>query len=117
MAKAQKGQSPLLLRVMARFGEVEFKEGWLDRGSNGRHTAGLWESDGTITVNPIPETVDTVIHEILHDLFPNHSERAILSLTTKLRRQLSDEQLQTIYDEYRKRVTLSDRLQEIEDNK
>lgn len=117
MGKTKKGQSPLLLRVMARFGEVEFVEGWLDRGQSGRHTLGLWQSDGTVTINPIPEMVDTIIHEIIHDLFPDYSERAVCSLTGKLRRQLSDEQMQTLYEEYKRRVTLSDRLQEVEDTK
>lgn len=117
MAKKTKKKSPILLRVMARMGDLQFKEGYLSYGTNGRSTLGMWENDGTIVINPIPEVVDTIIHEILHDLFPHYSERAILSLTGKLYRQLSEEELQTIYDEYKKRVELSPRLQKIENEK
>ena len=102
---------------MARFGEVSFREAYIPNGPNGKATHGMWENDGTITVNPIPDVVDTLIHEILHDLYPDYSEQAIRSLTGKLWRQLSEDERQVMYDEYKKRVELSTRLQSIEDDK
>lgn len=106
MAKKKVGnQSPLLLKVMARFGEVTFKEQFIPGPDSKHYTYGLWEEGDTITINPIPSTVDTVVHEILHAIYPTYSERTILSLTRKLMRQLSDEQLQTIYAEYKSRLT------------
>ena len=94
--------SPLLLRLMARLGELEVQEKFLptERG----YVYGMTDGDGIIYVNPVPHIVDTVIHEILHEFFPKHSERAILSLTGKVMHQLSDADLQAIYSEYRRKI-------------
>lgn len=105
-------RSPLLLRVMARIGDASFKEEYIPRES-GRDIYGL-QLGNEITVNPLPHVVDTVIHEILHALFPAYSEQAIRSLTGKLCKRLSNDEIQTIYEEYRKRVNLSPRLEAAE---
>ena len=94
-------RSPLLLRLMARLGELEFQEAFIP-SEHGRYVYGL--TDGIITVNPIPHIVDTVIHEVLHEFFPRRSEHTILSLTGKLMRQLTDADLQAIYAEYQRKI-------------
>ena len=52
----------------------------------------------------MPHVVDSVIHELLHATYPLYSERAVRSMTGKLMKQLSDEELQAIYSEYRRKV-------------
>ena len=103
MPKAQR--SPLLLRLMARLGELEFEEGWIppEKGEHG-HIYGLWLAEGKILINPIPHVVDTILHELCHELKPNMSELGIRSLTGRLFKQLSDQELQTVYWEYRRKV-------------
>lgn len=93
----------LLLQLMSRLGELKFEEKYLPRHA-GRDTEGMWCSDGVVTVNPIPHIVDTVIHETLHEMFPKYSERAIRSLTGKLMKRLSEDEVQAIYKEYRRKV-------------
>ena len=96
-------RSPLLLKLMARIGELEFEECWIP-GIGGRHTEADWSSSGVIRVNPMPHVVDSVIHELLHECFPAYKERAVRSLTGKLMKQLSDAEIQAIYSEYRRKV-------------
>ncbi len=84
-------------------GEVEFQEQWIEPYS-GKDVYGLWTPDGVITINPIPHIVDTIIHELLHEAYPDWSERAVYSMTGKLMKQLTSEEMQTIYEEYRRKV-------------
>ena len=89
-------RSPLLLRLMARLGELNFEEKFLptETDTRGRNFVyGRTDYDGIIYVNPVPHIVDTVIHECLHEFFPKYAEHAICSLTGKLMRQLSDTDL------------------------
>src|SRR3990167_6698860 len=96
-----KRRSPLLLQLMARLGDVEIKEGYIPR-DGGRDIYGLWTNDGTIIINPIPHTVDSVLHELLHELKPDYNERAVRSVVGKLMKQLSEKEVQAIYLEYRR---------------
>lgn len=93
----------LLLQVMARLGELQFEEHYLPMYKN-CYTEGMWHQGGRIIVNPMPHVVDTVIHECLHEMFPKYSERAICSLTGKLMKQLSEDELQAIYAAYRRKI-------------
>ena len=93
----------LLLQVMARLGELSFAEQYLPM-HKGYYTEGMWHEGGKIIVNPMPHVVDTVIHECLHEMFPQYSERAICSLTGKLMKRLSEDELQAIYAAYRRKI-------------
>lgn len=96
-------RSPLLLKLLARMGEIEFKEGWLP--AEGRlNVYGQWEPTGIITINPMPHVVDTILHELIHEAEPRWSERAVSSMTGKLMKQLSEDEIQMIYSEYRRTV-------------
>ena len=97
------GRKGLLLQVMSRLGELDFEEKYLPM-EKGCYTEGMWHSTGLIVVNPIPHIVDTVLHECLHELYPKYSERAIRSLTGKLMKQLSEDELQAIYAAYRRKI-------------
>jgi hypothetical protein len=58
---------------------------------------------GSITINPAHNVVDTLIHELLHRIYPERSERSIRRTTTVLRKHISDEEVQWFYDEYQRR--------------
>lgn len=68
----------------------QFVHGELDLGSK------------QITINPIHMTIDTLIHELLHRLYPKWKERYVRRTTTMLRHQLSDAETQQLYDEYQR---------------
>jgi len=51
----------------------------------------------------VPEVVDTIIHELLHRLYPHWSERYIKNRTSYLMKRMTDEEVQLLYDEYQRR--------------
>lgn len=95
-------RDPLLVRVCTELGRGHITEarivdanylqcdGFTAGGPGIRH----------ITINPIHETVDTLIHELLHRLYPSWTERYVRNRTGRLRRTLTDAEIQAIYDEY-----------------
>lgn len=101
MAKRNRRREPLMVRVWAELGAGRIREGWLSE----KHAfvAGVCE-DGRITVNPMIDVVDTTIHEILHRLNPQWSERYVRRTTSYLLRRMTDEEIQTFYSEYERRV-------------
>ena len=101
--KALSKLQAIKLKVMSRFEEVTFKEEWIDRYKGG-DVYGLHEPDGSITINPIPHVTDTIIHEMLHEIYPDYTERAVRILTGKLMKTLTEEEMKTIYAEYRRRI-------------
>ena len=90
------------LRVVAELGAANIVERYIE--ADGQHVDGLCEGD-KITVAPHHQTVDTVIHELLHRLYPDRSERSIRRTTTQLRRVITDDEVQSFYDEYNRRKT------------
>jgi hypothetical protein len=88
---------------MSRLGELAFEESYLPM-HKGCYTEGMWHEGGRIVVNVQPHVVDTVIHEVLHEMFQQYSERAICSLTGKLMKQLSEDEIQAVYNAYRRKV-------------
>jgi hypothetical protein len=85
---------PLLVRVWAELGAggiiedptltSDVKGERLDGMQIGRH---IW-------VNPIWNTVDTVVHELLHKLHPGWSERYVRNRTGYLMRRMTDAEVQ-----------------------
>lgn len=61
---------------------------------------GYSSGNGTVVVNPIPDILDTLIHELLHERYPKWSERYIKSETTRLVRSLTHEEQTALYKEY-----------------
>ena len=92
----------LWLRVVAELGAAEIIERYIQ--ATDLHVDGLCEG-GKITVAPMHQTVDTVIHELLHQLYPDRTERSIRRTTTLLRRVITDDEVQSFYDEYNRRKT------------
>jgi len=63
---------------------------------------GYSSGNGHITVNPIPDLLDTLIHELLHERYPGWSERTVKRETTKLIRSLSASDMDALHQEYLK---------------
>lgn len=99
-------RDPLLLELVAWIAaKGRLTEGFL---ADPDHPTANWlygVAEGqSVKVNPIPETLDTVIHEVLHVIRPHWTERGIRRRTKALLRTMSDPELQTVYEIYRERV-------------
>ncbi len=92
----------LIGRVWAELGAGRITEAFIRDGAN--FTDGFFNGNGHITINPAHQTVDTVIHECLHRAFPAWSENYVRRTTTYLRKRMSDDEIQAMYHEYRKRA-------------
>ena len=110
--KITKARPPLLVKVWAELGAGNITEAFLkdkhaftDGFTNGKH----------ITVNPAHQTCDTVIHEILHRLYPEWSERYVRRTTTWLRRRMTDDETLAFYNEYQSRVKKTKRVKDVSD--
>lgn len=98
--KGRVGRDPLLLRVCAEIGAGAITEAYI--ADPGYATDGVtWGR--SITINPAHQTVNTLLHECLHRLYPAWSERTVRAKTTYLCRRLTDAEVQAIYSEYEKR--------------
>jgi hypothetical protein len=91
----------LLLRVLTELGAGRIREAFIP---SEKEFFVDGETEGrAITINPVPELVDTIIHELLHRLYPEWSERYINNRTSYLMKRMTDEEVQLVYDEYQKR--------------
>jgi len=90
----------LWLRIWAELGSGSVTEAFLS--SKDSYIDGM--CDGTqITVNPVHPVVDTLIHELLHRMYPDRSERSVRRTTSMLRKTLTDDEVQLFYEEYQRR--------------
>lgn len=110
---ARKPDRPaLLVRVLAELGAGRITEGFIHDPDTFVH--GETTGRGHITINPAIATVDTVVHEILHRLEPGWHENYVRRTTSYLLKRMSDEQIQTVFDEYCKRVKKRKRAPRVE---
>lgn len=115
--KPTRRRSSLLVRLLARMGEVDFEEAYIPCAKD-QYIYGLWHPEGKITINPIPHVVESILHELCHEHFGNsRDEAAVDRATYRMRKQLSEDELQAIYEEYAKRRRRSRRLQDAEDGR
>lgn len=99
-----KKHAALLLTLLARFREVQFREHYLSDEKGARIVGQCDYEKGIITVNPVDHVVDTLIHELIHLVHPEYSERAVASMTGKVMKELTERELLAIYREYRLKV-------------
>jgi len=99
--KRKDGNKSLWLRLWAELGAAPITEAFLS--SKNTYVEGLCDTDGSVTVNPAHNTVDTVIHELLHRMYPERSERSVRRTTSILRKSLTDNEVQLFYEEYKRR--------------
>lgn len=90
----------LIGRVWAEIGAGRLTEAFI---SDGPHFTDGFCSGEHIVINPVHQTVDTVIHECLHRAYPHWTENYVRRTTTYLRKRLSDEEIQAMHAEYEKR--------------
>lgn len=96
--------SPLLQRVISRLARVKVREQYITRGKGEVAVYGMLQGADDITINPVPGIVETVIHEVLHALNPKWSETTVERLTTRLFRELTEDEMRLIYGIYRERL-------------
>jgi ethanolamine ammonia-lyase small subunit len=82
------------------------------------HVEGLcnWETQ-EVTVNPAPNVVDTLIHELLHRRFPKWSEERVRHETWRVMKQMTPADVAIWYRKYKrlaKRKTKPVRLRSAE---
>lgn len=110
---AKRAHESLLLRVCAELGAGRITEAFIS--DPGFQTDGLTDDASKhITVNPAWQTIDTVIHEILHRLYPRWSEGYVRNRTAYLKNRMTDAQVQAFYDEYQRRVYKRKRAKRID---
>lgn len=102
----------LIGRVWAEIGAGRITEAFIQDGA--ALTDGYYNGSGHVVINPVHQTVDTLIHEILHRLHPHWSEAYIRRTTTYLRRRMGDEEVQAMYREFQKRARKRKRPYRIE---
>ena len=103
----QSKRNPLLVDVLAALGDVSISQRYLIDPSHKKSYFMHGEQDGNnITINEAPNIVSPLIHELVHYVRPTWSERTVRRFTTILIRQLTHEEIQAIYDQYRERRTV-----------
>lgn len=94
--KRQPARDPILFEIAAAIGAGRITIASIDTGEN-EHVHGLTWPDGAIIINPAVETVDTALHECLHRLRPEWSERTVLARTRRLMNQLTVKDVECFY--------------------
>jgi hypothetical protein len=101
---SERRHSPLVMKLLARFRDVDFREAYLPDEDDSPVYGEIDYNTMTITINPVPHVVDTLIHELIHMVYPKYSERAVCSLTGKVMKELTESELKAIYEEYKRKV-------------
>lgn len=96
-------RSPLMVSVWAEIGAGRISEAFIQDKNPDAYVDGVCEGS-EITVNPVHQTVDTLVHEVLHRLYPQWKENYVRRTTSLLRNQMTDEETVRLYNEYQKRV-------------
>jgi len=92
-----------MVRVLTEFGAGHIREAYID-DDDSNYVHGTEEA-GHIVINPAPAIVDTLIHEILHRLYPAWPERVVAQKTSWLMNRMSHQEVKAIYREYVQRYT------------
>lgn len=90
------GRDPLLLELVAAIGAGNIEIGPLH--DDAEFTHGIARGDGSIRIFEGLNTVETAIHECVHRVRPEWSERAVRAKTTRIMRQLSHREIDKIYE-------------------
>lgn len=102
----KKARDPILLEIVAWIADRgRITEGWITDPDdpNGVSLYGLAEQQH-IHVNPVHDTLDTVIHEVLHVVRPAFTELGVRRKTKALIRQLSNQEIETLWGIYQDRM-------------
>ena len=91
-----------MVRVLTEFGAGHIREAYID-DDDSNYWHGKASDEGHIIINPAPAIVDTVIHEILHRLYPAWPERVVAQKTSWLMNRMSHQEVKAMYREYAQR--------------
>jgi hypothetical protein len=84
--------------------ESEFKRGGIVEASirsKDWHVSGLCESDRVI-INPAPDVVDTLMHELLHRRYPRWGEKRVSQTAHRLVSRMSPDDVSRWYRRYQR---------------
>lgn len=109
----RKARESLLVRVCAELGAGRISESYIVDTPGVQCDGFMDDSSRHITINPQHQTIDTVIHEILHRLHPAWPETYVRNRTAYLRNRMNDAEVQAFYSEYEKRVKRRKRPRDI----
>lgn len=86
--------------------DQEFKRGFIVEAhvlSNGEHVAGLCHHPtGMIVVDPAPDVIDTLLHELLHRRYPRWGEKRVAKTAERLVREMDPATVRRWYRRYKK---------------
>jgi hypothetical protein len=88
-------------RVWAELGSGNIWEGFI-ASDRTKYVEGFIEGN-QITVNPAPNVVDSLIHEIVHRMHPEWGETYVRRETTLMMRSMTDTEIQAFYEEFQRR--------------
>ncbi len=91
----------------------DIKEAFIADPTRRQHIHGLC-SGKEVIVNPVPSTVDTICHELIHRLHPRWGEKRVWREARRLVRDLSDDEAKKWYRTYQ-RVARKARTVTVED--
>lgn len=97
--RSRVSRDPILIEVLAEIGAGRIREAMVEDPKG--MVAGYCQG-GRVTVNPVFDVVDTLIHELLHRLRPEWKERSVLARTRQLMHALSDKEIARIYELYQR---------------
>lgn len=100
MARKRPERTPLMVRVCAELGRGLIEERFIAAGPKAI-VYGICEGRN-VTINAATSVVDTVIHELLHRMFPHWSENYVRNRTSWLKNQMSDAEVQAFYECYQR---------------
>lgn len=91
----------LMNEILLALGELRIIEAYIQDPKDYIHGV----TDGsTVVVNPVPQIIDTLIHEVLHCIRPKWDEATVRRQTSRLMNRLSDQDLQELYEVYKARA-------------
>lgn len=85
-------------------------EAYLSDASGKTYVHGVCLPDGTVYVNPVPSTVDSAVHELIHRLRPRYGEKRVRAETRRLMRSLTDAEMQRWFRQYTKAAKPAERM-------
>lgn len=94
--------SKLLIELIEAMGRTNIIEGYVNTDGEGWMTEGL-QWGNSILINPVPNMVHLILHEMLHAIRPDWSESSVRQHATKLLRSLTDDEKVAIYNLYEAR--------------
>jgi len=101
MAKSTKAKpitrDSIFVELCATLGTGDLHEHYIASANPHERIAGLCVGRKVI-VNPVYHTVDTLLHECIHRIRPHWSERSVKRKTTQVMWQLSDAEIQRVYE-------------------